>query len=260
MTTKIYLWQKKSTISDHANASFLAAVDGNGDFYSRHMTITILSRQMRCTKDVVDKCIRRLKSPDYSYPLQRWSATKEYKLFSHTTEDFEIPLANYVADIESTIKTLKQKRTSDGLSKLVTTVPLLSGGLIDNESLLAKAVRCGIIEKMYKAAWNYIKTNRSHKELQMFEGMFPEQNPKTCFVNIYTARINSGIGRHRDHVSFCTVMQIVTVICALSDPFPISLILLFLLLVTVRFFCARNRALVSSKANTSLLWILPLYI
>jgi hypothetical protein len=130
MTTKIYLWQKKSTISDHANASFLAAVDGNGDFYSRHMMITILGRQMRSTKVVVEKCISRLKSPDYSYPLQRWSATKEYKLFSHTTEDFEIPLANYVADIDSTIKTLKQKRTSDGLSKLVTTVPFLSGELI----------------------------------------------------------------------------------------------------------------------------------
>jgi hypothetical protein len=135
MTTKIYLWKKKSTISDHANASFLAAVDGNGDFYSRHMTITILCRQMRSTKVVVEKCISRLKSPDYSYPLQRLSATKEYKLFSHTTEDFEIPLANYVADIDSTIKTLKQKRTSDGLSKLVTTVPLLSGELIDNSSI-----------------------------------------------------------------------------------------------------------------------------
>jgi hypothetical protein len=134
MTTKIYLWQKKSTISDHANASFLAAVDGNGDFYSRHMTITILGRQMRSTKVVVEKCISRLKSPDYSYPLQLWSATKEYKLFSHTTEDFELPLANYVADIDSTIKTLKQKRTSGGLSKLVTTVPFLSGELIDNSS------------------------------------------------------------------------------------------------------------------------------
>jgi hypothetical protein len=206
------------------------------------MTITILCRQMRCTKEVVDKCIRRLKSPDYSYPLQRWSATKEYKLFSHTTEDFEIPLANYVADIESTLKTLKQKRTSDGLSKLVTTVPLLSGGLIDNESLLAKAVRCGIIEKMYKAAWNYIETNRSHKELQLFEGMFPDHLKHALLIFILLASIA------------------VSVICALSDPFPISLILLFPLLVTVRFFCARNRALVSSKANTSLLWILPLYI
>jgi hypothetical protein len=168
MTTKIYLWQQRSTISDNANSSFLAAVDGNGDFYSRQMTITILCRQMRCTNEmVVEKCISRLKSPDYSYPLQRWSATKEYNLFSHTTEDFEIPLANYVADIDSTIKTLKQKRTSNGLSKLVTTVPILSGGLIDNESLLAKAVRCGIMEKMHKAAWNYIETNRSHKELPL---------------------------------------------------------------------------------------------
>lgn len=67
-------------------------------------------------------------------------------------------MENFAAEIFRVNERLRQKRTSDGLSELVTATILLGYGKTINDQLLARAISDGI-----RAARNYVHINRPEK-------------------------------------------------------------------------------------------------
>ena len=62
-----------------------------------------------------------------------------------------------------------------------------------------------ILGLIYDAAHNFIATNRPN-EIKLFETFYPTKLPHDSFVSVYESGRESGIMKHSDHVSFCTVV------------------------------------------------------
>ena len=85
-----------------------------------------------------------------------------------------------------------------------------SSALCHKQSDVPKGLRLTLVtskiwELLYSAASSFISKNRP-TELQLFKKMFPLERPCDCFLNLYDVGLTSGIAKHSDHVSFCTVV------------------------------------------------------
>ena len=63
------------------------------------------------------------------------------------------------------------------------------------------------MEVLFITASNYVLTNRKSKEFNLFNSMYRDRMPTTCFLDVYIAGNDIQIGKYRDHVSFCTVVM-----------------------------------------------------
>jgi hypothetical protein len=65
----------------------------------------------------------------------------------------------------------------------------------------------GLFKIMFEAASKFVIENRSPKEIFLFDEMNSSRElPRDCFINLYAARITSGLKPHRDQSSFCSVI------------------------------------------------------
>lgn len=196
-------WDKKRTWSDRDNAIFFASVFGDGTFVHADR-IKQLPRHSQTIKEFT-KRIYHIKSVAYMHPLQKWRG--DYVIFHQSSN---VVGQNDIYQLQKIVtKWFVSKKPADklGLSKNVITQYLTVVNTVQKVPVqlsiyLEKLKLFGLV---HDAARNFIATNRQH-ELKLFDKFYPTAVPPDCFVSVYETGCVSGISRHCDHVSFCTVV------------------------------------------------------
>ena len=88
------------------------------------------------------------------------------------------------------------------ITQYLTVVNAVQKMPVQISSYLEKLKIFGLV---YDAARKFIDTNRPH-EIYLFDKFYPTAVPPDSFVSVYESGCVSGISRHSDHVSFCTVV------------------------------------------------------
>jgi hypothetical protein len=196
-------WNTNSAWSDYQTAKFYSLIDGNHKLCG--MTIYSAARIIGCPKSELEIKLRRLQSQSYVYALQRWR--NPYQLYEVTRNvalvELEMLLvtvdtafANYVPGADNTLEQqIKYKY-----------VRINHETVYLHRTLMTQLQTSSLLEIMYNSARLFVARYRSLNELVYFDKMFESRLPRDCFVNVYSASQESGISRHRDLVSFCTVV------------------------------------------------------
>ena len=139
-----------------------------------------------------------------SYPLQKWSKTKEYNQFT----------VHQPIHIESRIYSAFRKRfktiaPDSGIEDPDSPSTLRFITTIYNKKI-SIAKKChkwleDLYPKIFTYARDFVSTNRGPLELQLFDKLF-DMYPRHCHVNFYKKGQSEGLINHRDPSSFCTVV------------------------------------------------------
>ena len=195
------IWLRRRGFTDVQMARFISYVDGKGDFTSNDLTLAAVSRSIGCTTAQLAKQMRRLKNPHYSYQLQLWTIAS-YRLF------YTVPFVGSTVAVLTEISRIfcRLRARSDMPSFSVKSKYVINNGRKLNHALLKVLLKSGIMDAIYETARSFVERNRPYHEFNMFSSMFQNHLPSDCFINSYPAGMTSGVHKHRDHVSFCTVV------------------------------------------------------
>ena len=196
-------WQKKRTWSDKENAIFLVSRYGNG----ASMEKRILKKLplLKVDKSRLMQRIYAMKTDAYKHPLQTWEGSYVLNV------QFPVPTDRSNMDelMTEVIKWFHNVVASDvsGLSTNVITQDVSVHRKIQKipAGIASSFTNLKLLDCMHNAATNFIAMNRPN-ELKLFLKCYPTNVPRDCFVSIYDSGCESGILKHSDHVSFCTVV------------------------------------------------------
>jgi hypothetical protein len=201
MSAELPIWSRTRGLTDVQMAKFMSFVDGRGNIRSVDLTLSAVSRIIGCSTARLKELMRRLKNPNYSYQLQLWS-NESYRLFY--TAPFEGSTVTALMEISHIFCRLRARNENPSVS--VKSKYVISNGRKLHHGLLKALLTSGIMNAIYETAKSFVENNRPDIEFHMFSSMFQNRLPSDCFVNSYPAGITSGVNKHRDHVSFCTVV------------------------------------------------------
>jgi hypothetical protein len=194
-------WNGTHEWSDLMYARFLNVVIHEGGLTCE---LNDAAKYIGCSQSSLLQRLSRLKTMRYEYTLQKWSKTAKYVQYDvienavqHDLEELKMMIL---------IKLPGTVNEADGVTVdvkfLFTTV--------NHKSLRSKIaltiVKEGLLKLMYNAARKFVVDNRPFNEIALFDGMFHNELPRSCFVNLYPIGITSGLKRHRDQSSFCSVV------------------------------------------------------
>lgn len=196
-------WKTNSVWSDFQTAKFYSLIDGQHKLCDTNDYEA--ARIIGCPRKQLVAKLTRFTDNKYTYALQRWK--DPYQLYEVTRnvplQDVDILLetvhrvfATYVPGEDATLELqMKYKYVMEN-HKIVSL----------QRNLMRKLSTSGLLEIMYNSARAFVAQNRPAKELEYFDIVYTSHLPRDCFVNVYSASHDSGITRHRDLVSFCTVV------------------------------------------------------
>ena len=194
-------WDGKHGWSDLTYARFLNVVIDDGDLICK---FNDAARYIGCSQSSLHERLRRLKTMRYEYTLQKWNKKAsyvQYEVFENASqedlEELTVMIQNKIPGIVNEV---------DGVTvdvKYLFTV-------VNHKSLRSKIaltmMKQGLLKLMYETARKFVVENRPFNEIVLFDQMFHNELPRSCFVNFYPIGITSGIKRHRDQSSFCSVV------------------------------------------------------
>jgi hypothetical protein len=209
-----YNWEKPHGLNDLQNAKFISLIDADGklpNLDEGKPNIRDTARYIGCSPFQLRSLLKRMKSANYQFPLQRWE--KSYVLFQPHKSAFE---GTFEELNQSIVKALSRMRTHvpDSLSVNVKSKYYIANHIQNKEDgILDILMRTNIFETIHRVARQFVIDNRSLSELNLFDRLFANKLPRDCFFNYYPADSMAGVNVHRDQTSFCTV-----VLCLFGTP------------------------------------------
>ena len=185
-------------MTDSQIAKLLSIVDGKGNFLC-----CVPLNPGKFVSELLAK-LSKFGTSEFTYPLQSWKGS--YVIYEKKSVE--------VSNIEELLRCALRifvgiRRYRDAIGKSIKTI-YLCGDFTDT---------CGCVMSVDDAVWRllfvsareFVKKNRA-SEITLFNKIYIGEKPRDCFINLYESGSTSSLSRHRDHVSFCTI-----VLCLLND-------------------------------------------